>query len=187
MVRGVPVLTVSGAQHLSQQTQCPMAGYCHLPQHLLSVSEVYPGSGNSSFSRSSDQLGSRCRTYVSHACGSNPFRFAVSSRLIICAARAPAIRDPANRHDFLPMTTVLIARLQMLLSSATAPSSRNTLSSTRCDSAYTMALCKAPPGGHAASCSASQVHRSSIIGFAYRFRVSVKPLPPVILVPGSLG
>lgn len=71
------------------------------------------------------------QTSVSRACGSRPLRFAVSRRLIICAARFPAISEPANNRAFRPITTGRIARSQILLSGARLRHSGKQLSSSR--------------------------------------------------------
>ncbi len=127
---------VAGLAHfLSSGVQLPTAGYGPVHEHLTAgithPEKVNPSRGSNSASRSSGHSGRRIRTSVSQACGSRPLRFAVSSKLIICAARSPAICEPANSHDFLPRTTFLMARSHTLLSSGTAPFSRKRLSSTR--------------------------------------------------------
>ena len=50
-------------------------------------------------------VGSRLSTSVSHACGQWPLALAVASRLMIAAARLPAVSLPAsrvNRGEFHP-------------------------------------------------------------------------------------
>ena len=123
------------ADFLSSGVQLPTAGYDPVHEHLTAgithSEKVNPSRGNNSASRSSGHSGRRVRTSVSQACGSRPLRFAVSSKLIICAASSPVICEPENSHDFLPRTTFLMARSHTLLSSGTASSSRKRLSSTR--------------------------------------------------------
>ena len=71
--------------------------------------------------------GRRSSTDFSQPYGSTPFSRAVSSRLMMAAARCPACNDPANSHVFRPITTCRIARSHRLLSSGSAPSSTNLL------------------------------------------------------------
>lgn len=72
--------------------------------HHSGLAKRYAGNGSNSCNRSSGQDGRRVSTSVSHACGSRPFIFAVSSRLMICAARAPAASEPANNQLERPIT-----------------------------------------------------------------------------------
>lgn len=86
---------VAGLAHfLSSGVQLPTADYGTLQEHLTTgithPEKVNPSRGSNSASRSSGHSGRRARTSVSQACGSRPLRFAVSRRLIICAARFPA-------------------------------------------------------------------------------------------------
>lgn len=99
--------------------------------HHSGLAKLYAGNGSNSCSRSSGQEGSRVSTSVSHVFGSRPFIFAVSSRLMICAARAPAASEPAKSQFERPITTGLMARSQRLLSSGSEPSSRKRLSVSR--------------------------------------------------------
>ncbi len=69
----------------------------HLTAGITHPEKVNPSRGSNSASRSSGHSGRRVRTSVSQACGSRPLRFAVSSKLIICAARSPAIRQPSEQ------------------------------------------------------------------------------------------
>lgn len=125
MVAGLADFILSGVQH-------PNAGYSPVHEYLTAgithPEKANPSRGCNSASRSS---GRRVRTSVSQACGSRPLRFAVSRRLIICAARFPAISEPANSHTVRPITTVRMARSQILLSRGTTPSLRKQLSSSR--------------------------------------------------------
>ncbi|ALZ58841.1 hypothetical protein FORC11_p0153 (plasmid) [Shigella sonnei] len=128
MVAGLADFLLSGVQQ-------PTAGYSPVHEHLTAgithPVKVNPSRGSNSASRSSGHSGRRVRTSVSQACGSRPLRFAVYRRLIICAARFPAISEPANSHAFRPITTGRMARSQILLSRGTAPSPRKQLSSSR--------------------------------------------------------
>lgn len=108
MVAGLADFLLSGVQQ-------PTAGYSPVHEHLTAgithPVKVNPSRGSNSASRSSGHSGRRVRTSVSQACGSRPLRFAVYRRLIICAARFPAISEPANSHAFRPITTGRMARL----------------------------------------------------------------------------
>jgi hypothetical protein len=57
----------------------------------------------------------RERTSASHAWGSTPFIFAVTTRLYMAAARCPPRSDPQNSHDFRPKATPRSPRSAALL------------------------------------------------------------------------
>ncbi len=57
---------------------------------------VNPSRGNNFVSRYSGHSGRRVRMFVSPACDSRPLRFAVSRRLIICAACFPSHDNPMD-------------------------------------------------------------------------------------------
>ena len=69
-------------------------------------------------------LAMRSRVWVSHACGSTLFIFAVCRSVAIVAQVLPPPSLPANRLFFLVIAWGLIARSTMLESSSMRPSAR---------------------------------------------------------------
>lgn len=92
----------------------------HLTAGITHPKKVNPSRGSNSASRSSGHSDGFVSTSVSLVCGSRPLRFAVSRKLIIFAARFPAISEPVNNHTFRLMTTGRMARSQILLPRGTA-------------------------------------------------------------------
>lgn len=162
-------LVVTGfANFVSSCGQQPTAGSGPAREHLTAgiahPEKVKPSRGNRSASRSSGHSGRRFSTSVGQACGSRPFIFAVSNRLMICAARDPAASESAKSQFERPTTTGLMAHSQRLLSSGRVPSSRKQLSISRRFSIYPTALPNAELSGHPLFCCSSHNHSLSITG-----------------------
>ncbi len=74
--------------------------------HGLAGFQVF---GNRSPISRSSVVGRRVSTSVSQACGSMPLALAVAIRLMMAAARLPAVSDPANSQFLRPMAIGRIA------------------------------------------------------------------------------
>ncbi len=103
----------------------------HLTAGITHPEKVNPSRGSNSASRSSGHSGRRVRTSVSQACGSRPLRFAVSSKLIICAARSPAIRQPSEQcvsgRQFYRQFLAIAEQVNQQAAQGFSPEERDTL------------------------------------------------------------
>lgn len=70
------------------------------------------------------RVGNRLSTSVTQACESCPLAFAVASRLMIAAARRPAVSEAANSQFFRPIAMGRMAFSIGLLSIGNRPTSR---------------------------------------------------------------